>query len=360
MKIAEIRQHHLSVPLQRPVRTSVHNYTHAHTVVVEMRSDDGLAGVGYCFAFRPNLARSFAALIDEAAELYQGRDPREVRALYAAASKALWFVGHTGAALVALAALDTACWDLAARAAGLSLYRYLGGAAGRVPTYASSGLWLDYSTDKLLAEAEQFKREGHRAMKMRLGRANHAEDIERVRLVREALGPDIKLLADVNQGWDEATAIRVGRRLEPFDLFWLEEPLHYEDLEGCARVAAALDTRIATGESDYGRAGMKRHLDLRAADVLMPDLQRIGGVTEYLEIAALCDAYRQPVSSHLFMEASAHVLAASPNALILEHMGWFEELFTGRLKIEEGHVVLPEGPGLGFELDPKALQRFRA
>jgi L-alanine-DL-glutamate epimerase-like enolase superfamily enzyme len=198
-------------------------------------------------------------------------------------------------------------------------------------------------------------------MKMRVGGPDPRVDVERARLLREALGPDIKLLADVNQGWDEPTAIRVGRELEAAaDLYWLEEPLPYEDLEGCARVAAALTMRVATGESDYGSLGMKRHLDVRAADVLMPDLQRMGGITEYRRAGDLCRAYGQPVSSHLFMEASCHVLAAAPNALILEHMDWWQGLFTEPLRIEDGCVLVPDRPGIGVELDPKALARFRA
>jgi L-alanine-DL-glutamate epimerase-like enolase superfamily enzyme len=197
-------------------------------------------------------------------------------------------------------------------------------------------------------------------MKMRLGRPDPREDVERARRLREALGPDVRLLADVNQGWDEPTAIRVGRLLEALDLYWLEEPLPYEDLEGCARVSAALTMRVATGESDYGSLAMKRHLDLRAADVLMPDLQRMGGVTGYRRAAALCQAYQQPVSSHLFMEASAHVLAAAANGLILEHMDWWQALYTEPLVVESGCVVLPDRPGIGLDLSPAALERFGA
>jgi L-alanine-DL-glutamate epimerase-like enolase superfamily enzyme len=360
MKISEVVVHRLSVPLPQPVRTAIHNFTHADTVVVEMRTDGGLVGSGYCFAFGAHRARALAALVEDLLPLYQGQDPTAVRAHHARAWRAINFLGHAGAAVMALAAVDTACWDLAARAHDLPLFRYLGGDRTRVPTYASEGLWVDYTVDDLLREAERFRAQGHRAMKMRVGRASPAEDVERVRRVREALPPDVHLLADVNQGWDEATAIRVGRQLEAFDLYWLEEPLPYQDLEGCARVSAALTMRVATGETEYGSLGMKRHLDCRAADVLMPDLERMGGVTEYLKAAALCEAYHQPVSSHLFMEASAHVLAAAPNALILEHMDWWQELYTERLALEDGHVVLPERPGIGLDLSPRALARFRA
>jgi L-alanine-DL-glutamate epimerase-like enolase superfamily enzyme len=259
---------------------------------------------------------------------------------------------------MALAALDTACWDLAAQAAGLPLWRFLGAAQNRVPTYASSGLWLDRSIDELVTEARGFLAAGHRAMKMRLGRS-HDEDLARARALRAALGPDVRLLADVNQGWDVTTAIRTGTALEEIGLYWLEEPVAYEDLDGSARVAAALATPIASGESEYGWLGMKRYLDARASDILMPDLQRMGGITGYLKAVDLCEAYQTPVSSHLFVEASGPVLAAAAHGVILEHMDWWETLFADRLAIVDGAVVLPDRPGIGLGLDRAALTRYR-
>ena len=358
MKISAIDITRLAVPIRRPIRTSVHDFTHAHTVLVRLRTEVGLTGMGWCFAFEAPKAAALAALVEDLAPLYQGRDPRAVRANFDRAWRDLNFFGHAGPAMMALSALDTACWDLAAQAAELPLYRYLGGDGERVTTYASSGLWLNYTVDELIAEAEEFRTQGHRAMKMRIGRADFMTDIERVSRVREALGRDIELLVDVNQAWPESVAIQAGRLLEPLDIFWLEEPVYYADLEGCARVAEALDMRVATGETSYGSAAMKQHLDARAADVLMPDLQRMGGITEYLNAAILCAAYHQPVSSHLFTEASAHVLAAQPHALMLEHMEWWEELFEHPLVVEEGQVVLPGGPGLGLTLSEQAVARF--
>jgi len=359
MKITDIVVHRLSVPLPRPVRTARHNHAHADTVAVEMRADSGLVGSGYCFAFGPRKAVALAALVEDFAELYRGHAAAP-QARFADAWRNMHFIGHTGLALMALSALDTACWDLAARGAELPLFRFLGGDRSRVPTYASSGLWIDESVDELLLEAEAFRVQGHRAMKMRIGRDDPEEDIERVRILRDALGGDAALLADVNQGWDETTTVRIGRRLESQGLYWLEEPLPYEDLEGYARVTAALDMRIATGETDYGSLGMKRHLEARAADVLMPDLQRMGGPTEFMRAAALCQAWHQPVSSHLFTETSAHLLAAAPNALILEHMNWWQDLFSEPLRINEGCIVLSEKPGIGVDLSQTALKRFKA
>ncbi len=358
MKIVRVRSHLLSLPLPRPVKTSAHDIRTVDTVFVELETDMGAVGTGYCFAFGPKRARALHALVEDLLPLYEGQDPTAPRALFDKAWRSINFLGHTGAAVMALAALDTACWDLAAQGAGLPLYKFLGGGRDQIPTYASSGLWLDYSIEELIAEARRFLAQGHRAMKMRLGRSPR-EDVERVRKLREAIDPEVKLLADVNQGWNEATAIRVGRELEPFNLYWLEEPLPFEDLEGCARVAAALTMPIATGETDYGSLGMKRHLEARAADILMPDLQRMGGVTEFLKAATLCEAFHTPVSSHLFMETSCHLIAAASNGLILEHMDWWQELFEKPLQLKEGQVVLPDKPGIGLGVNRKALERFR-
>jgi L-alanine-DL-glutamate epimerase-like enolase superfamily enzyme len=359
MKIGRTIVHPLRLPLPRPLKTSIHDIRAVDTVLVELQGPDGAVGAGYCFAFGDRRARALQALVEDLAPIYEGQDATATRALFDRAWKSINFLGHAGLAVMALAALDTACWDLAAQAAGLPLWRFLGADRDRVPAYASSGLWLDRSVDELVAEAQAFVAAGHRAMKMRLGRS-HDEDLGRARALRAALGPGVRLLADVNQGWDETTAIRTGRALEEIGLYWLEEPLPYEDLEGAARVAAALDTPIASGESEYGWLGMKRYLDARACDILMPDLQRMGGITGYLKAVDLCEAYQAPVSSHLFVEASGPVLATAPHAVLLEHMDWWQELFDDRLPIVEGAVVLPTRPGIGLGLDRAALARFRA
>ena len=154
--------------------------------------------------------------------------------------------------------------------------------------------------------------------------------------------------------------IRTGRALEAVGLFWLEEPVAYDDVAGHARIAAALDTPIASGETEYGLLGMRRYLEARAADVLMPDLQRMGGITGLVKAAALCEAHHTPVSPHLFMESSAHVVSALSNGLIQEHMDWWESLFVERLVVVDGHLELPDRPGLGLTLDRAAVDRYRA
>jgi L-alanine-DL-glutamate epimerase-like enolase superfamily enzyme len=185
-------------------------------------------------------------------------------------------------------------------------------------------------------------------MKMRLGSPEPTTDVARVRAVRTAIGPKIKLMADANQGLTESQAIRLGRALEEFDLTWFEEPLPAWDLDGLARVAAVLDTPIASGETEYTRYGFRRMLELRSADVLMPDLQRVGGVSEFMRVGHMAESYDIPVSSHLFPETSLQVLGALANAIYLEYMPWFSKLYNETIKFVEGQAIIPERPGWGF------------
>ena len=185
-------------------------------------------------------------------------------------------------------------------------------------------------------------------MKMRLGSPEPATDVARVRAVRTAIGPKIKLMADANQGLTESQAIRLGRALEEFDLTWFEEPLPAWDLDGLARVAAALDTPIASGETEYTRYGFRRMLELRSADILMPDLQRVGGVSEFMRVGHMAESYDIPVSSHLFPETSLQVLGALANTIYLEYMPWFSKLYNETIEFAEGQAIVPERPGWGF------------
>jgi L-alanine-DL-glutamate epimerase-like enolase superfamily enzyme len=200
----------------------------------------------------------------------------------------------------------------------------------------------------LQEEAARFVAAGFKAVKMRLGSADPATDVARVRAVRAAIGPRIKLMADGNQGLTESQAIRLGRALEEFDLTWFEEPLPAWDLDGLARVAQALDTPIASGETEYTRYGFRRMLELRSADVLMPDLQRVGGVSEFMRVGHMAESHDVPVSSHLFPELSIQVLGALANASYLEYMPWFSRLYNEQLEFADGDALVPERPGWGF------------
>ncbi len=267
--------------------------------------------------------------------------------------------GHAGLAMIALSAIDIAAWDIAGKAAGQSLARLLGTRTDRVPVYASEGLWATDDHDALAREAAAFVARGFGGVKMRLGGTRAADDLAAVRAVREAIGDDVPLMVDVNGGWTTAHALRMGRQLEEYGLYWLEDPLPADDLAGHARLAAALDTPIATGEKAYAPQGCRDVLAAGACDILMPDVLRVGGVTGWVRAAALADAAHLPVCSHLFPEINVHLVASAPTAVFLEHMTWSQPLFNEELPVSEGTVAVPTRPGLGVSWNEAAIARYR-
>jgi L-alanine-DL-glutamate epimerase-like enolase superfamily enzyme len=261
--------------------------------------------------------------------------------------------------MIGLSAVEGALWDLRAKAAKLNIAQLLGTGRNTVPIYHSGGLWISRSLDELQREASDFVSQGYRAIKMRVGRFAPEVDIARVRAVREAIGPNVALMADANQQLTVDQAIGLGRGIEEFNLAWFEEPIHYLDHAGEAAVAAALDTPIASGESEYTSRGMQEMLRLHSADILMPDLQRMGGPGEFIKAARLAEAHNVPISAHLFPEMSLPLLAAIPNATYLEYMPWLEPLYRERLVLDNaGCAVVPDRPGWGFSFDPAAIKAF--
>jgi L-alanine-DL-glutamate epimerase-like enolase superfamily enzyme len=287
-------------------------------------------------------------------------DPRETTPLHRKMWQLTSMAGRRGLAVFAVSAIDTAAWDLAAKALDVPLWRLLGGSPEPVNTYASEGLWLTDDLGKLAAEAVELVGQGFRAVKMRLGRPREAGDLAAARAVREAIGPDVRLMADANQGWDVHYALRMGRKLEDagIDLTWFEEPIPHDDVAGQARLAAELATPLATGENAYAPFGFRELIEARAVDVPMPDLERIGGVTGWLRTAALADAWRLPLASHLFPEQCCHLMAASPTAYYLEHMPWAQPLLAEKLRLVDGRVQLPTRPGLGLVWETDAVKRW--
>lgn len=358
MKVTAVETRPLHLPLDQPIGSALGEIRGFGCILVTLRTDAGITGENLVFTLNDRRTAVLRRMVDELADLIVGQDAGHIQKFWARAWKDINFLGHQGVTVVGISAIDGALWDALGKAAGLPLYRLLGGAQDRVPAYHSGGLWLSRSIPELVAEAEGFARQGFTAMKMRLG-LGPARDLERVAAVRRALGPDIRLMADANQGLTEAQAIRLGRGLEEFDLTWFEEPLPAWDLDGLARVAAALDTPIASGETEYTRYGFRRMLELRSADVLMPDLQRVGGVSEFMRVGHMAASHDVPVSSHLFPETSLQLLGALSNACFLEYMPWFSPLYNERLEFEAGQAVLPERPGWGFTFDEKAIARLR-
>jgi len=348
MKVTRVETRCVTVKLDKPIGSALGQLHSFGCILVFVHCDSGVVGENLIFTLNARRTRVLQSMVEEMADLIIGRDAGHIAGFWARAWRDINFLGHKGVPVVGISALDGALWDALGKMSNLPLYRILGGAQDRVPVYHSGGLWLSSSGKELVAEAGRFAAAGFRAMKMRLGSPEPATDVARVRAVRTAIGPKIKLMADANQGLTENQAIRLGRALEEFDLTWFEEPLPAWDLDGLARVAAALDTPIASGETEYTRYGFRRMLELRSADILMPDLQRVGGVSEFIRVGHMAESYDIPVSSHLFPETSLQVLGALANTIYLEYMPWFSKIYNETIKFAEGQAIVPERPGWGF------------
>jgi L-alanine-DL-glutamate epimerase-like enolase superfamily enzyme len=358
MKVTDLRTAAAHVPLPKPIVSALGGIQSFGCLLIYIDTNEGLTGENLIFTLNNKRLTVFDEMVRSLAPLVVGRDPAFTTRFWQEAWIDINFVGHKGVPVVGISAIDGALWDLRGKAAGLPIYRLIGACRSEVPAYASGGLWLSSTIDELQAEAARFVEEGFRAVKMRLGKMPVSWNIERVRAVREAIGPDVRLMADANQQLTVDEAIRLGRALEAFDLTWFEEPLPPYDIDGVARVAAALDTPIASGETEYTKYGFRQMLERQSADVLMPDLQRVGGVTEFIKVAHMAEAHDVPVSAHLFSEMSLQVLAGLANATFLEYMPWFSPLYAESIELRKGNAVVPERPGWGFSLDPKAVARF--
>jgi L-alanine-DL-glutamate epimerase-like enolase superfamily enzyme len=360
MKITNLRTTVVHYPFDPPIDGGAHMLTSSDCVLVTLETDEGLTGEGLVFALNGQRVKLLHEMILSLAPLVIDLEPRMGGSFATRAFRDVGFIGRTGLAIFGIAGIDDALWDLRAKAANLNVSQLIGGYRKLVPAYHSGGLWISRSVDELQREASDFVAQGWRAMKMRLGKPSAEEDAARVRAVREAIGPDIALMADSNQQLDVGRAIRLGRMLEEYNLQWFEEPIAYENHEGEARLTATLDMPIASGETEYTSRGMHEMLKRKSADILMPDLQRMGGPTEFLKAAAIADGYNIPISSHLFPEMSLSLLAAIPNGIFLEYMPWCEPFYAQRITLDDnGCAIVPDRTGWGFSFDPAAVRRYR-
>lgn len=319
----------------------------------EVTTEQGYSGLGFSYSKRAGGPAQYAHA-REVADGMIGEDPNDIARLY---NKLLWAgasVGRSGVATQALAALDIALYDLKAKRAGLPLAKFLGAYRDSVRTYNTSGGFLNASIGEVKERATQSLAEGIGGIKIKVGLPDSAEDLRRVAAVREHIGPEVPLMVDANQQWDRATALRMGRRLEEFNLAWIEEPLDAYDADGHAALAAALDTPIATGEMLASVAEHERLIATRACDIIQPDAPRVGGITQFLRLATLADQAGLDLAPHFAMEIHLHLAAAYPREPWVEHFDWLDPLFNERLETREGRMVVPARPGLGVTFSEQA------
>ncbi|MFC4397207.1 L-talarate/galactarate dehydratase [Arthrobacter sedimenti] len=319
----------------------------------EITTELGHSGVGFSYSKRAGGPAQYAHA-REVAEGLIGEDPNDIARIY---TKLLWAgasVGRSGVATQALAAVDIALYDLKAKRAGLPLAKFLGSYRDSVRTYNTSGGFLNASLDEVKARATQSLEEGIGGIKIKVGLPDSKEDLRRVAGIRDHIGPDVPLMVDANQQWDRAAALRLGRRLEEFDLVWIEEPLDAYDFEGHAHLAQVLDTPIATGEMLASVAEHKGLIAANGCDIIQPDAPRVGGITQFLRLAALADERGLDLAPHFAMEIHLHLAAAYPHEPWVEHFDWLDPLFNERLETKDGRMIVPDRPGLGITLSDQA------
>lgn len=319
----------------------------------EITTEQGHSGLGFSYSKRAGGPAQYAHA-REVAEGIIGEDPNDIGKIY---TKLLWAgasVGRSGVATQALAAIDIALYDLKAKRAGLPLAKLLGSYRDSVQTYNTSGGFLNATLDEVKARATQSVEEGIGGIKIKVGLPDTSEDLRRVAGIREHIGWDVPLMVDANQQWDRATALRMGRQLEEFNLVWIEEPLDAYDFEGHAHLASVLDTPIATGEMLASVAEHKGLINANGCDIIQPDAPRVGGITQFLRLAALADERGLGLAPHFAMEIHLHLAAAYPREPWVEHFDWLEPLFNERLETKNGRMIVPDRPGLGVSLSDQA------
>ena len=353
--IEEVRSDYFRVPLPVPLSDSTHGLMpNFELIVVRVRDADGAEGVGYTYTAGRN-GRAILAVASEIAELARGKDADLSESLWNSIWWALHYGGRGGPTVCALSAFDMAIWDLKSKRAKAPLWRMLGGFDQKVPVYAG-GVDLEFSVDRLLKQAEGFLAKGFRAIKMKVGRKNLAEDVERVSAMRKRLGDGFPLMVDANMKWSVDEAVRAARALAPFNPGWLEEPTIPDDIAGHARIASEGGLPIATGENMRTIWEFQQMITIGRVTFPEPDVTNCGGITPFMKIAHLAEAHNLPVTSHGAHDVTVHLLAAVPNRSYLEAHGFGLESFLAQpLEIQGGFAIAPERPGHGIEFDWEKL-----
>jgi L-alanine-DL-glutamate epimerase-like enolase superfamily enzyme len=356
MKITHINARIVRFPAVEPLADGpVPAGTLRDVIAVKVGTDDGIEGIGFsCFPgyYSGPLSGALKLTIEYFGSLLIGEDPLKPEAAVHKLHNATHYAGPGGIAMLAQSAIDIALWDIKGKTTGLSLATMTGGRRKTVPAYASGTLQRAYPLDHVVSAAKRLVDKGFREIKMQLGLGGtHDAEIERVKLVREAIGHGVKLMVDVNQRWGVHEAMALGRRLEEYRLSWLEDVTTYDDFAGQGRIAAALDTPLAGGEYVFGITPFRHMLEARAVDIVMIDLLRVGGITQWLKVASMAEAFNLPVISHIMPEISMQLVAGVANGMTVEYIPWAAKLYETVPAFANGELTVPDRPGLGLSFD---------
>jgi mandelate racemase len=358
LTIASIRAVPVMALMSYVLGTSAGTVRSAPLLLVDLETKEGITGRAYQFCYVPAAARALMFMLDDMLEAVRGKPVAPVD-LWSQLARRYALIGVQGIVRMGMSLIDVASWDALGHAAGKPLARLLGASPRPVPAYNSNGLGLMPAT-ALADEAEKLLEGGFRAVKLRLGYPTLEEDIAAVRAVRKRVPDTTAVMVDYNQTLGLAEAMRRGRALDAEGVYWIEEPVRHDDYEGCAELAAELVTPVQIGENFSLAHDMQKALAARACDYVMPDLERIGGVTGWQLASELASAARMPMSSHLYPEVSVHLLAASPTAHWLEYVDWLQPFLEAPLRIVDGMAVPPEAPGIGLAWNDDIVRRHAA
>lgn len=362
MKIQRVRSEIVTLPADEPLADGPMSPGNRQIVVVKIWTTDGIEGVGVTF-FGAAMTNTLKCAVDDLGKLIIGDDPRLTERIADKLRTAASSCGPGGVFTLALSAIDTALWDIKAKALGLPVAHLLGGHRDKVPAYASGALMRHFSLKDVEAGARKLVERGWRSMKTQLalpGATSPDIEVNRIKVIRDAIGPDIQLMCDINQRWTVYQAIDIGKRIEQYNLHWLEDVTVCDDYDGLARVTHALKTPVAGGEYVYGIAPFRQMLEARSVDIVMIDLLRAGGITQWMKIAGMAEAFNMPVVSHLIPEVHVHLIAAIPNGEIVEYMPWTRSLFERCPLPEKSMMSVPSEPGLGLAFTKEINARLDA
>lgn len=359
MKIEQINAHLFSVPALTKRTDAIQSFTHMELLLVELMTVSGLHGVGYGYTIGTGGHAAKAFLEHELSPLLLGEDCQLHDRIWQKLLAATRASSGGPISSIARAAVDIAVWDIKAKACNVPLYKALGGAQERVPVYDTEGGWLHLSIEELVHNAELSLERGFRGIKLKVGRESAAEDVRRIEAVRKKIGPDVKLMVDANQGWAPAEAIRRANLFQPYDLFWLEEPIPATSVSGHRALREHTSIPIAVGETLYSKVAFAEYLQSNAASILQPDVARVGGITEWMKIAAMAEAFHVSVAPHFLMEIQIHLAAAVPNGIFIEYIPQLGPVLEEEMALENGYFRAPEIPGHGIRFAWKNLEKYR-
>ncbi len=347
----------------KPIRNGMYTYSDAGLNVVKIATDEGIIGIGLGGGMTDD-GKVFQAIGDQFAPVVEGQDPLANEKIW----DDLWqpkLIGRRGLTTRVISAIDNALWDVKGKAANMPVYKLLGGYSDSVPVYIAGGYYEEgKGLEDLAKEMEESVSMGAKAVKMKIGGAPINEDVERVRVVREAIGPDIDLMVDANAAYRYYDAIKIAKKMEPYDVFWFEEPVNPDDYQGHKLVSQATSIPISTGENEYTRYGFRDLIETRSVAILQPDPLIMGGITEIKKVAALAEAHDLPISPHGNQDIGVHVVAGVSNGLTVEYYRastdpMYDKWCMEPLQVDNGVVHPPDRPGLGIKLNDEVLEDLR-